>query len=142
VTKAEIIATTRDLMKDQPVALVTVDGAGAPQARWMMGALLDDNCDVYMLTHSQSRKIAQIKAQPKAQILVQAPDFSCCAALSGECEIVQEASMRAKAWAALPAAAAHFSGVDGPDCTVIRLCGKRIELLAMTKAPTPFIAEL
>jgi len=67
--KAALLGAAREVMAAQTYcALVTVDETGRPQVRTMNPFPPDDEMVVWMATHTGSRKIAQIRRDPRVAL--------------------------------------------------------------------------
>jgi general stress protein 26 len=61
-----VIAAAREIMSSQNYcAIVTVDESGRPQARTMNPFPPEDDLTVWMATNSRSRKVREIRANPR-----------------------------------------------------------------------------
>ena len=143
MTSEEIITAAKELIAaDRPFVLATVDQDGGPQVRWMGAFMLQDPLVCYMAAGGQSRKIEQLKANPRAQLMFQDESFGRVATLSGTAEIVEDIDTKRRAWDAMPVCAKYFPGPDAPEFGLIKFVCERVELLAMAEAHEPFVAEL
>ena len=143
MTKDEIIAIAAELVgQRKPFVLGTVDAEGKPQMRWMGDLVLETPLVVWMAGGAQSRKVAQLQANPQAQVIFQAPDFSTVVTLSGRCELRADAEAKQKVWDGIPALARYSSGPDDPNLAAFRFVTERIEVLQMSAGMEPLVAEL
>jgi general stress protein 26 len=139
----EIIAVTRELAEaDVPFVLATVDEHGAPQVRWMGGCALDDPMTVWLAGGAKSRKMSQISASARAQLMFHSQDFGRVATVSGECEVVGTIEAKRRLWERMPQLSRYVSGPEDPEFGVIKFVGRRIELLNMAEGMTPAVAEI
>jgi general stress protein 26 len=66
---AKVLAAAREIMTAQPYcALITLDETGLPQIRTMNPFPPDDGMVVWMATNSRSRKVEQIKKDPRVSL--------------------------------------------------------------------------
>ncbi len=143
MTQEEIIRTAQEMATaGRPFVLATVDQAGVPQVRWMIGCVLGESLTVSMATSANSRKLAQIAAYPQAQLMFHNEDYSRVATVSGTCQIVEALEYKRRLWEAMPELAEHVSGPQDPDFGVIEFEGRRVEVLTPAEGFTPEVAKL
>ena len=136
MTKEEIVAKAREMARAElPFMFATVDEAGAPQARWMGALVLDEPFTVYMESHTQARKMGQIRTNPRGQLVFHTPDFMQVATVSGVCEVCEDAAVYRRIWEAIPELANYVSGPDDPGFGAVKFTGQVIELLLMSPLP-------
>lgn len=119
--------------------LATVDADGRPHCRWM-GALVEDPqapWTFYLACGKASRKMAQIAANPNAQLVFSDPSKWDVATLSGTA--VAEAGLAARQWLfdAVPAMKTYYSGPADPAMGVIKFKTRCVELLAGHESHEP-----
>jgi general stress protein 26 len=137
------IAGAQEMIRaGKPFVLGTVDRDGAPQMRWMGGLLLELPLTIYMAAGADSRKMRQIRANPRAQLMFQDEDFAHVATLSGTCEIVEDIATKRRVWDGIPGCAEHFGGPEDPNFGVIKFVCRRVELLATSESHEPAVAEM
>lgn len=67
--KATVLAAAREIMAAQTYcALVTIDATGRPQVRTMNPFPPDEDMVVWMATNTNSRKVAQIRKDPRVAL--------------------------------------------------------------------------
>ena len=113
--------------------LATVDAEGKPWMRWM-GAIAespDHPWTFYIACFKGSRKMAQIAANPNAQLLFTKQESWEVATLSGRAEAVDTPELRQLLWEAWPSMRKYYSGVDDPSMGIIKFTTCCLELLAM-----------
>ena len=143
MTNEEVITAAKELIAaDRPFVLATVDQDGAPQVRWMGAVMLEEPLICYMAAFSESRKMVQLKGDPRAQLMFQSEEFGRVATLSGTAEMVENADTKHRAWDAMPGCAKYFPGPDAPEFGLIKFVCERVELLDMEAQHEPFVAEL
>ncbi|MBN1417433.1 MAG: pyridoxamine 5'-phosphate oxidase family protein [Planctomycetes bacterium] len=116
--------------------LSTVDGRGRPRARWM-GARLRDGRTIEMATSSESRKIAEIRANPRVCLLFHGAEFTRIATIEGVAEIDATPARKKAFWDAHPVLADYFPGPDHPTFVLIRVRAERGELIDATLGHGP-----
>jgi len=126
------IAVAREVVKPgAPFVFATVDADGGPRMRWMGDLMLEEPFIIYMAAGAGSRKLGQLAANPKAQLLFQSPDYSTVATLYGECVVVDEAALKQRIWEAIPALVRFVSGPDDPSLAVLRFTTRRLEVMKL-----------
>jgi len=130
----EIIAAARELITSgRSFVLATVGEDGFPQMRWMGAAYLEELITVYMAAGAESRKMGQIRSEPKSQLMFQSDDYSRVGTLTGSSEVVEDAGTKQKVFAGIAAASQYFSGPDDPNFGVIKFTCRRVEMLGLTE---------
>ena len=119
--------------------LATVDAEGRPHCRWM-GALVEDPqapWTFYLACGKASRKMAQIAANPNAQLVFSDPVKWDVATLSGTA--VAETGQAARQWLfdEVPAMKTYYSGPTDPTMGVIKFKARCVELLAAHESHEP-----
>jgi general stress protein 26 len=79
-------------------ALITLDRSGRPQARTMDPFAPDDAMTVWLGTHRASRKVAQIRNDPRVALYYEAPGGAGYVAISGTAHLVDDPSEKARRW--------------------------------------------
>lgn len=138
------IAVAREVVKPgAPFVFATVDADGGPRMRWMGGLMLEEPFVIYMAAGAGSRKMAQLEANPKAQLMFQSADYSTVATLYGECVVVNEAALKQRIWKAMPALGRFVSGPDDPSLAVLRFTTRRLEVMKLYETgENPSVVEL
>ena len=141
--KAEIVSAALDLVRaGRSFLFATVDGDGNPQVRWMGGAHLEEPFTVYMACGAESRKMGQIAANPKSQLMFHSEDFSRVATLTGASEVVAGAEAKRQVFEGIAGAAQYFSGPDDPNFGAIKFTCRRVEMVGMSEGMGVDSAEL
>jgi general stress protein 26 len=141
--RQKIVAAAQDLVRaGRAFVLGTVDETGTPQMRWMGAAHLEEPLTVYMVSGAGSRKVHQIAAQQRSQLMFQSEDYSRVATLSGTCELVTDMQVKRNVWEGIPAAAKYFSGPEDEKFGVIRFECKRAEVVGIAEGMEAAVAEL
>jgi general stress protein 26 len=141
-TGAVVKAAQELVTSGRPFMLVTVDQSHAPQARWMGGNVLDQPFTVWMASRKNTRKMDQVRANPAAQLVCSNEDLMRTATISGRCEIVDDREAKVRLWEGTPGLSRVMSGPDDPNFGVLKFTAHRVELLDLTQAMAPQVAEL
>jgi general stress protein 26 len=123
--------------------LATVDGEGRPHCRWM-GALVEDPqapWTFYLACGKASRKMAQIAANPNAQLVFSDQAKWDVATLSGTAVAETRHTPRQWLFNAVPAMKTYYSGPADPAMGVIKFRTRCVELLAAHEIQGPFWLE-
>lgn len=144
MSREEIIGMARRVVSEgKPFVLATVDADGGPRMRWMGGLLLEEPLTIYMACGASSRKMEQIRGNPKGQLMFQTEGFREVVTLYGTCSIVEHADVKQKLWAAMPALAHYFAGPDDPNFGVIRFDTQRVEIMTADRhGEPPLVADV
>ena len=78
--------------------LITVDEDGAPRARAMDGFPVEDDFTIWFGTKSNTRKVDQIKNDPRVTLYYLSQDNSGYVVISGKAELVDDPEMKEKYW--------------------------------------------
>jgi general stress protein 26 len=130
-TPEEMLRAAREVMEAAPYCfLITVDGAGQPQARLMQQFPPEaDLRAVWMGTHPASRKAAQIRANPRAALACSHAAGPGYVTLTGRARLEDDPALRRKYWR--PDWDAHFpGGPGGPGYILIEFTPERLELVS------------
>ncbi len=139
-----IIETARKIILENKVfVLATAGQDGAPWMRWMGGSVLDEPLTATMAALSSSKKMDQIRANPRAQLMFQTKDHHSVVTLTGTCEIVEEPEQRQRVWDAFPGLKSYASGPEDPGLGVIRFTTERVELILLDEyGTTPQVTDV
>ncbi|MCX7598757.1 MAG: pyridoxamine 5'-phosphate oxidase family protein [Armatimonadetes bacterium] len=136
--REEIIAMARRVVSEgKPFVLATVDADGGPRMRWMGGLVLEDPLTIYMACGASSRKMDQIRGNPRGQLMFQTEGFREVVTLYGTCHIVDDAKVKEKLWAEMPVLENYFAGADDPNFGVIRFETQRVEIMIADRHDEP-----
>lgn len=129
-TPAEMLRAGREVMAGAEYCfLITVDAAGRPQARLMQQFPPDADFTVWMGTNPRSRKVAQIRANPKAALACSDPKGPGYLTLNGEARVVEDRAERRRHWR--PDWDGHFpGGPEGANFVLVRFVPERLELIS------------
>jgi general stress protein 26 len=131
-TPAEMVQAAREVMEAAPYCfLITVDRAGQPQARLMQQFPPEADLTVWMGTNPKSRKVAQIRATPRATVACSDAKGPGYVTLTGRARVVDNLTERRRRWRA--DWDAHFpGGPAGPNYALIEFSPERLELVSGT----------
>ncbi len=118
----------------QLVSLATVTETGAPWVRLVAGRMMPD-LSIWFSTHLSSRKIAQLRRDPRVHATLGATDFTAQEWLQveGRAEISTAQGDREAFW--FDGLLAYVSGVDDPEYAVVKVIPDLIEIGAMGREP-------
>ena len=99
LTRAELIAAAREIMATaRYCALITLDSNGRPQARTLDPFPPDENMIVWLGTNSRSRKVAQIRRNPRVTLYYFDSEGQAYVTISGIARLVNDSTEKAKRW--------------------------------------------
>ena len=97
--EAKILASAKELMQQaRYCALITVDDASQPQARTVDPLPGDGGLEVWVLTNLSSRKVAQLRHNPRATLYYFTQTSPGYVTLLGEATVIESAADKASAW--------------------------------------------
>lgn len=128
--KDRLRAAAAELMREaRYCALVTLDASGAPQARAMDPFPPEADLSVWLATNHRTRKVEQIRKDPRVTLYYLAPGGDGYVTLLGEAEIVSDPAEKAKRWK--PEWKGFYSDANrGPDYLLIRVRPRRVEIVS------------
>ena len=128
--RVTILAAAREVMeKARFCALVTLDADGQPQARVMDAFAPDEDLTVYMGTNSVTRKVEQIRADPRVTLFYFDPSGPGYVTLVARAELLADPAEKEEHWK--EAWAAFYADEHrGDDFVVIRCKPVRLELVS------------
>jgi general stress protein 26 len=128
----------RELIQQIAVGmLTTVDRHGQLVSRPMLALLLDDDPELYFLTHTSSAKIADVAAESRVAVTFAGSD-STYLAVTGRATASQDPQLIARLWN--PTYRAWFpDGADDRDATALRVT---IDHADYWEAPTSRVLRL
>jgi general stress protein 26 len=98
-SRAELIATAREIMASaRYCALITLDSSGSPQARTLDPFAPDENMVVWLGTNPRSRKVAQIRRNPRVTLYYFDREERAYVTISGIARLVNDPIEKAKRW--------------------------------------------
>jgi general stress protein 26 len=118
------------IMKDNflHASLATCDG-DQPRVR-TVSPIVEDDMSMWVTTRSTSRKVKQLRENPKICLaFVEPPDGDKAATVIGEAQIIPDMEKKRRVWSLAPFDLyEHFpNGPDSSDFCVLRVLIKRIE---------------
>jgi len=127
---SQILAVATDLIRAaRYCTLVTVDESGQPQARVVDPFSPEPDMTVWVATKRGTRKVAQIRKNPRVSLLWFDPAKKGYVTLLGTATLVDDAAEKAKRWK--PEWKAFYENENhGGDYTLIRVKPARLEILS------------
>jgi len=118
------------IMKDNSLhaSLATCDG-DQPRVR-TVSPIVEDDMSMWVTTRSTSRKVKQLRENPKiCLVFVEPPDGEKAATVIGEARIIPDVRKRRRVWKLAPFDLyEHFpNGPDSDDFCLLKIIVKRIE---------------
>lgn len=131
-SRADILAAAREIMDGAHFcAFITNGEDGQPQAREIDPFAPEDDFTVWMATKASTRKMAQVRRDPRVTLYYQAPNGAGYVTLFGRAAIVTDAAEKAarwkEAWAPL-----YDDRNRGDDYTLVRVTPVRLEIVSLT----------
>jgi len=128
--RADIIKAAADVMqRARYCALVTIGEDGQPQARVVDAFAPDDDLTVWIATKPVTRKVGQIRADPRVTLFYFDPGGPDYVTLLGTAELVTDAAARRAHWK--PAWAGFYEDENrGDDYLLIRVKPHRLEIVS------------
>lgn len=128
-SRADLIGVARRIMEAAHFAtLVTVDSTGAPQARIMDAFPPDSQIVVWLGTNPRTRKVAQIRRDPRVAISYFDPQALAYVTVLGRARLVDDPAEKQRRFK--PAWARMYPDRDR-DYLLIRVTPERFELLSV-----------
>ena len=127
-SREAVFAAARDIMSKASYAtLITVDATNAPQARVVDPFPVEDNWIIWIATTSASRKVVEIRREPRVALSYFDTQEQGYVTLAGRAAIVRDPAEKAKRWK--EAWSAFYKDKNrGDDYTLIRITGTRLEV--------------
>jgi general stress protein 26 len=98
-TEMKLIQAAREIMSSaETCALISVDATGSPRVRTMDPFMPDSSLTVWFGTNPHSRKVAQIKKDPRVTLYYLDKDASGYVTIHGKAQIVDEQTEKDKRW--------------------------------------------
>ena len=95
----ELIKVGKMIIKDGGIcSLITIDKEGIARARAMDGFAPEEDLTIWFGTHSQSRKVEQIKNNPKVSLYYLDKDNSGYVLIHGKAELINDLKTKKKYW--------------------------------------------
>ena len=128
--RATIMAAAREVMeKARYCALVTLDANGQPQARVMDAFAPEQDLTVYMATNPVTRKVEQIRADPRVTLFYFDPSGPGYVTLLARAELLTDPAEKEEHWKE-DWAAFYADKNRGEDFILIRCKPFRLELVS------------
>ena len=107
-----------------------------------MGGLMVKDGVVYVATFSESRKMAQIKVNPRSELIFASEGYKQVATLGGESRVEGSLELKKEFWDANPICKDYFSSYDGPEFGLIAFSPHSGEYLDLETEHTPSVVAL
>lgn len=99
LTRADLIAAAREIMTAAGYcALITLDSSGRPQARTLDPFPPDEDMVVWLGTNPRSRKVAEIRRNPRVSLYYFDREAQAYVTISGTARLVNDPKEKAKRW--------------------------------------------
>jgi general stress protein 26 len=99
LSRAELIATAREIITAARFcALITQDSSGRPQVRTVDPFSPDENMVIWLATNPRTRKVAQIRRNPRVTLYYIDPEAQAYVTISGIARLVNDPKEKAKRW--------------------------------------------
>jgi general stress protein 26 len=127
VPRDTLISVARGIMEEaRYCGLATFDQSGRAQVRTMDPFLPESDMTIWMGTHRRSRKVEEIRNDPRVTLYYQSPDGAGYVTLFGRALIVEDPAEKASRWKA--EWAAFYTDRDA-DYLLIQVTPERLEVL-------------
>ena len=128
--RALVERAAREVMqKARYCGLVTLAADGEPQARVMDPFPPEDDMTVWLATNALSRKVSQIRKDPRVTLLYLEPSGAGSVTLLGRADLVDDPAEKAKRW--MPAWDAFYEDANrGSDYVLLRVTPSRVEVVS------------
>lgn len=129
-----IIEAGRDIMvAAAQCALITLGPDGAPQARMMDPFPPEEDLTVWMATHRDTRKVAEMRDEPRVTLIYFDRDNPGYATLVGRARLVDDVTERRARWK--DAWDDYYpGGAEGESYLLIEFVPDRLEVVSVTHA--------
>jgi general stress protein 26 len=99
LSEEQLIVTAREIMATaRYCALITLDSSGRPQARTLDPFPPDENMVVWLGTNPRTRKVAEIRRDPRVTLYYFDPEGQAYVTISGIARLVNDPKEKAKRW--------------------------------------------
>jgi len=130
-TQSELIEAARALMTEARFcSLVTLDSTGAPQVRVMDPFAPDDDMVVWLGTNRHSRKVSQIRRDPRVVLHYVSPSNTGYVTIHGQAEIVDDPDEKASRWK--PEWESLYADRDA-DYVLIKVIPESLQILDLSR---------
>lgn len=131
--RAQILKVSRDtILKAKHGVFVTLGEDGQPEARVMDAFAPEDDMTIWMATNALSRKVNQIRKDPRATIVYFDPAGPDYVTLVGRAELVNDPAEKKKRWKD-EWRAFYADENRGDDYLLIRFTPTRLELVSISQ---------
>ena len=136
-SRSQLLAGARDIIqKAGYCSFITAGEDGHPQARIVDPLGPDENFTFWIATNPLTRKVGQIRRDPRVTLLCFDAPTSSFATVLATAAIVTDAAEKARHW---KAAWTPFypGGANGDDVVLIRLAPSRLEVVSVSRGLEP-----
>ena len=112
--------------------LITIDDLGQPQARLMDAFEPEADMTVWMATNARTRKVRQLRHDPRATLAYDAGGGDGYVTLIGRVQLVDDTEQRRQHWKS-GWEAFYPGGPADPDYLLVRFTPSRIELMKISR---------
>ena len=99
LTRDQLISAAREIMSSSRYsALITLDSAGRPQARTVDPFPPDENMVVWLATNPRTRKVAEIRRNPRVTLYYFDREAQAYVTISGIARLVNDPKEKANRW--------------------------------------------
>jgi PPOX class probable F420-dependent enzyme len=128
--RSEVITAAREVIqKARYCALITIGDDGQPQARVVDPILPDSDLSVWIGTNPLTRKVGQIRKDPRVTLFYFDPAGPGYVTVLGTAELVNNAAEKAKHWKD-EWASIYTGGRGSDDFLLIRVKPRRLEVVS------------
>jgi general stress protein 26 len=131
-----VLRAARATMRRKKYCLLVTAGEDGPAARTLQPFPPGSDLTVWLGTSPRTRKVAELRADPRATLVYQDDSRSACVALTGRVDLVEELAERRRRfmptwWAFWP------DGPEGDDFVLLRFAPDRVEVWDAHRRITP-----
>lgn len=133
---AAVLGAARSTMQRKRYCLLATAGRDGVSARVLQPFAPGPGLDVWLGTSAASRKVEELRADPRATIVYQDDAKSACAVLSGRIAIVDDVDARLQRF--MPSWYAFWpDGPESPDFLLLHFSPEVVEVWDATRGITP-----
>lgn len=114
-----------EIVEESEIVLLITDAAGYPRMRPMQVVAYDEDGNVWFATSKSSRKVAEIRRNPRATVCFLNLEGGAHAQLFGEVEIVEDPDLKKELWD--EEWDEYWEGPEDPDYALLAFRGTRAE---------------
>ena len=130
--RAQVISAARAVMRQgRYCVLITIGDEGQPQARVMDPLLPEENLTIWLATNPATRKVAQIRKDPRVTLCYFDPASKDYVTVLGRAELVRDPAEKAKRWKE-EWASFYKDKNRGDDYLLIRVKPSRVEIVSFS----------